>query len=286
MFHASQRISHSVHVLAQNVRLLGMVLYIFFRFVWLCIHSALYIADFIKLSVPRHALIVHQSGIVPFLKETAHGKNILTCIGLISTGPYKNTGVVFVPLQHISGSVYHTVLPLRKTARHIPGRFAGSHFLPGTMTFQIGLVNEINSIKITQLIPKSLIRIVTGTDCVNVVALHKQNVPHHVFSRDCPAFVHVKLMPVDSFKDQPFPIEAHDTVQQLEPSKANDLGNGLNHIPLRIFYKKIQGIAVRILSRPGLRQRNLPFHLQTRKSLFAFTNTYALLPDNLSICFF
>ena len=120
-------------VLAQDKRLFRVVYEISFHILRFGVHLAFHIADPLKLPVPEHALIVDQPGRIPVLKKPGHGKDVLPCVRLVPAGPYKDSRMVLVPLHHGSGPVHHTFLPLGQTSRHVPGRLAGPHLLPGTV---------------------------------------------------------------------------------------------------------------------------------------------------------
>jgi len=46
----------------------------------------------------------------------------------------------------------------------------------------IGLVHQVDSVPVAELVPAFVIGVVTGTHRVEVVRLKEHNVPHHPFS--------------------------------------------------------------------------------------------------------
>ena len=59
--HTTDRISHIVHVFAEQIRLFAVRPKIFTHHIRCRVHTALHIADLVVLPVPRNALIVHDS---------------------------------------------------------------------------------------------------------------------------------------------------------------------------------------------------------------------------------
>ena len=171
LVHSPQGISHGVHVLAHDEGLLGVLLKKGLHIRRLCIHLALHIADVLVGPVPEHPLIVNQAAAIPLPEILAHGLYALPCIGLISTGPNENRGVILVPLQHGAAPVHGAGLPLLPASRHVPGGIAGHHFLPGSVGLQIGLVNHIEAVLVAELVPPGLIGIMAGPHRVDVVLL-------------------------------------------------------------------------------------------------------------------
>ena len=151
--HAAQGIAHGVHIFTQDKRLLRFPLKVCLHLRRLCVHAALHITGLIEFTVPEDALIVNQPGWIPLLKILRHGENIFARVRLISTGPDQDGRMVLIPLQHGLCAVHHALLPLRKASRHVPGRLTGPHLLPGAMTLQIRLVDQIDPVFITELIP-------------------------------------------------------------------------------------------------------------------------------------
>ena len=84
-FHAAAGISHCVHILTAYIRLLRPALKIFPYLVRLCIHPALHVGYIRIASVMHAALVVHQSLRISFMEKSAHCKNILARMCLIST---------------------------------------------------------------------------------------------------------------------------------------------------------------------------------------------------------
>lgn len=217
----------------------------------LCIHLAFHIADCFKLPVPEHTLIMNETAVIPLTEETAHGLNTGSCVRLISAGPEENRRMVLIPLQHGSCPVHHTGLPFRPVSRHIPGRLAPSHLLPGAMAFQIRLIHQIDTVLIAQLIPPRLIRIMAGPHRIDIMLLHKPNIPQHVFFGNGSSPVRIEFMAIDSVKHQTSAVQTHDAVLHLKPSKSHRLPYCLCS-PAILQHSNLQLIQIRLLCTPRL----------------------------------
>ena len=88
--------------------------------------------------------------------------------------------MVLITFKIRSGTVHYRFLPLRYRTRYIPGGLYITHLLPGTVALQIRLCHHIDSGFIAQSVPFLAIRIMTGSDCIDVVAFEADNIPFHV----------------------------------------------------------------------------------------------------------
>ncbi len=265
-FHPSKRIAHGVGVLTQDKGLLRIILQILDHILGFGIHLALHVADILELPVPEDALVVDDPGRISVSEKPGHGGDILSRVSLVAAGPYEDCRVVLVPLQHGHCPVHHAGLPLRQAAGDIPGRLADAHLLPGTMAFQVGLIDHVQAVLIAQLIPSGLVGIVAGADRIDIVLLHEPDIPHHIFFRHCPASPYVELVAVDSLKDDPFSVDAHDPFSQFKMPEAHGLRNHLHGLSIFIQKSQAQPVKGRILCGPGSYLQVL--HGQYRHSVF------------------
>ena len=68
-----------------------------------------------------------------------------------------------------------------------------------TMTLQIGLSHDIETCRVTQVIPAGVVRIVRRTHGIDVQLLHDANVLTHAVDTHHIAAIRVELMSVDTF---------------------------------------------------------------------------------------
>ena len=248
--HTAYGIAHVMHVLAKEIRLLGVMLQIIPHLPGRSVHAALHIADFIEFPVPVHAFVVHQSGRILFMKIPANGQDTGSCIGFISAGPPQYAGVVLIPFQHGYGPVHHAVLPLRQASRHIPGRLALPHLLPGAVALQVRLIHDINAVLITETVPQALVGIVAGAHRVDMAALQDFYILSHILFRDRPSRPGVPLMAVYTVDNDALPVEKHNFVLYLKTAEPNVHGNHFHHISPRIPKGKKEAVHIRIPGGP------------------------------------
>ena len=89
--------------------------------------------------------------------------------------------MVLITFKIRSGAVHYRFLPLRHRTRYIPGGLYITHFLPGAVALQIRLSHHIDSGFIAQSVPFLAVRIMTGSDRIDIVAFEAGNIPFHVF---------------------------------------------------------------------------------------------------------
>ena len=114
--------------------------------------------------------------------------------------------MVFIPLYHRCCAVYHTGLPVRTIARHVSFRVDDRKLRPRTVALQICLVHHADAVFIAELIPQALIRIMAGTDRIDVVACEDIDILFHIFPRHGTAAACIPLMAVDTVDDEALPI--------------------------------------------------------------------------------
>ena len=117
------------------------------------VHLAFHIAGIVISAVMAKTFIVNQTGRVCVAEELGHFKNILASEGLISAGPDQDRRVVFISLIHGICTVKHHIQPFRLVMRYnvsvVLCKFSN---IPGTVGFQVCLIDHINTIFITKLI--------------------------------------------------------------------------------------------------------------------------------------
>ena len=133
MAHTAQGIAHGMGVFTEDKGLLRIIFQILHDLIGLGVHPALHIADLIEIPVPERPFVMDQAGRILLFKVPAHSQDILPGIRFIAAGPDQDGGMVLIPLQHGLSPVQHTGLPFRQAPRHVPGRLAGPHLLPGAV---------------------------------------------------------------------------------------------------------------------------------------------------------
>ena len=66
-----------------------------------------------------------------------------------------------------------------------------------------------------------------GAHRIDIVLLHKPDIPYHVFPCHSPSPADVELMAVDSLEDNPFSVEIQELIPQFKMAEPYGLGNYL-----------------------------------------------------------
>ena len=135
--------------------------------------------------------------------------------------------MVFVAFQHAAGTVHHTVFPFRQAARHIPAGFDRAQLLPAAVAFEVRLVDHVDTVPVTQVVPQALVGVVAGAHGVDVVLFEHGHSGVHVVGADGAAPVGVPLVAVDAVEHDTFPVQAHDAVYHLKAAEADVVGHDL-----------------------------------------------------------
>ena len=197
-FHAAQGVAHIVHVLAQNERFSRVFGHVGDDFGRLGVHAAFHIADVIELTAVEDALVMHQAARVIGAEEVRHSTDVLAGVALVAAGPDQHSCVVFVPFKHAAGAVDHAVPPFRQAAGHVPAGFHGAQLLPAAVAFQVGLVDHVDTVLVTQVIPQTLVGIVAGAHSIDIVFLEHGHGGVHVVRINGAALFGVPLVAVDA----------------------------------------------------------------------------------------
>ena len=163
------------------------------------------------------------------MEEAGHFVEIFSSKRLISAGPKQHAGMVFIPLKHAVRAVQNQIEVLRS----VPGNcllecdIAPEYHVPQTMRFQIRLVDDIETVEITEPVKGGLVRIVTRTDRIDVVALHRQKIGANRLRINRPSPVRAELMAVHSVKHDAFSIDMHHVINHLKTAESEELKDGL-----------------------------------------------------------
>ena len=95
------------------------------------------------------------------------------------------------------------------------------------MAFVVSLINDIKTILIAELIENRMIRIMTGTDRVNVVCFHHQQVFFHLRNTNCKAGDWIRLMAVDATEFDRLTIKPDDTINNGNLTNADAIADRL-----------------------------------------------------------
>ena len=116
--------------------------------------------------------------------------------------------MIFISLITGVYTVKHHAFPL-----HIVPRYHNALVLqspcdriPRTMGLHIILSDHVKSVRVTKRIDPGIIRIMTGTDRIDIVALHRNDIFYDLFCGNGTACFGTELMTVHAFKDDPLSV--------------------------------------------------------------------------------
>ena len=169
--------------------------------------------------------------------------------------------MIFISLIHGIGTIQHHIQPLRFVMRnYVSIVFSKFCHIPGSMRFQVCLIDHINAIFITQFIDQRSIRIMTGPNRIDVILFHD----HKVFTKFCFRNISsgngAEFMTVYTFEYNTFAIQGHNTVFHFKTTEPCFLRNHFLKVSCFIinFYGKIIKLRIfcapenGILHRPGI----------------------------------
>ena len=250
--HGPTGISHSVCIFATDKRLASVFFQKSFDVFHCGVHLAFHIAGIIVTSVMHNTFIVHQTSGVFLSVEPGHLINIFSTKGFVSTRPDEDTWMVFISLVHRIYAVQHHRKPFRSVTGHYAVIFPASllNSIPGTMAFQIVFCNHIKSVFITQIINHSIIWIMTGSDGVNVILFHGDNIFYNIFPCSMTSCKRTEFVAVYTLKDYSLSVKHHKIVFHLKMPESHFLRNHLFQLSVCIPNLQKQIIKYRCLRTP------------------------------------
>ena len=106
--------------------------------------------------------------------------------------------MVLVAFKHAAGAVHDAVLPLGQAAGHVPARLHRAELLPAAVAFEVRLVDHVDTVLVTQVIPQALVGVVAGAHGVDVVLFEHGHGGVHVVRINGAALFGVPLVAVDA----------------------------------------------------------------------------------------
>ena len=80
------------------------------------------------------------------------------------------------------------------------------------MTFKICFVNKVNTILVAKFVPEGVVGIVAGADSIDVVALHKTDIPEHIFFGNYSSAFCAPLVAIDTLENYSLAVQTHNAV--------------------------------------------------------------------------
>ena len=179
--------------------------------------------------------------------------------------------MVLISLIHAASPVQDHLRKLRPVSGNRKGNilFPADNCIPASMGLHVGLIDHVKTIFITETVELRAVRIVTGTDSVDVVLLHGDQILTDDIFRDHPAGFGAEFVTVHSFKNDPLSVQEHDTVFDLKPSETNLFFYGFAQCPGFVVHQDSQVIQFRLLSTPEFRPKDRHLQLVPHRILSA-----------------
>ena len=119
------------------------------------------------------------------------------------------------------------------------------------MALHVGLSHQVDAVFVAEVIPAGVVRIVTGTDGIDVEVFHYLDVLHHAADGDDVAAIGVEFVTVGTLEEHRLAVHQQLGVLDFHLAEAHTLRNGLNQIgAVQQFCDK--RIEIRRLHRPLL----------------------------------
>ena len=220
-----------MRILTADIRFSSVFRQEFTDFIDRRVHPAFHIAGVVVSAVVINSFIMNKTGRVHLPVQLGHFKNNFSAKRFISAGPDQNRRMVFVSLIHRIHTVEHAVHPLRAVAWYNTGEISVSYRIriSRSMGLHVALRDHVKTVFIAQIINADRIRVMAGTDCIDVVLFHRCQVFDQLFSRNNTAGYGAELVAVDAFKDNAFSIQHHDVVFHLKAAESDSLRNQFLH---------------------------------------------------------
>ena len=142
--------------------------------------------------------------------------------------------MILLQLHHRPDPADHHWLPFRTVSRQrlLNADLMPADAIPHSVRFHIVLGDHVDAEDIAEPVEHRGIRIVAGPDRIDMVLLHDDDCPENFIRIGLSACVTGEFVPVDTAKDNPFSIQAHQSVFHLKVSEADKLPDSLEQLTI------------------------------------------------------
>ena len=247
---AAVGVAHRVRVLAEHERLLRRVLHIVLAAGRRRVHRT---HDVGVVAVHR-ALVLNRTRRVDRLHRRALGREVLAVARLVAKRPDENRRMVAVGLDHPRTTfdmALQVVLPVRK--RLFPVAVA--------MRLDVRLADDHDALAVAKVVPRRIVRIMTGAHGIHVERLEDLNVLLHASLRDGVTALRLHLVAIRALEQHPLAVQVEDRVLDFDLAEAEGDGAvvGAAEDPPAPFVLDRRHVDVRIVRRPELHLGKVPF---------------------------
>ena len=136
------------------------------------------------------------------------------------------------------------------------------------MVLEVGLIAAVQTIVVKHSIHACIVGIVAGTNGIDIVALHQQNILQHVVGRNCTASYGVSVMTVHTLQDDTLAVDIKQRTDDLHLADTH-LGGECHHIlAALVLLHDVQSVESRSLGCPEAGIGNQELGLTTLECLF------------------
>ena len=248
-------VAHSMRIFALDIRPLIALCQILFNVLDRAVHMALDIGGFEEAGIIDHTFVMHQTGVIKAADHLCHLEQGLTAKRFVAQRPDQNSRMIFVTMVSEIHAVKQDSFPLRLIIGQNALDAANARLMdvPCAMGFQIVLCDQIQTILVAQVVQCILILVMAGTDGIDVVLLHGDDVPKQFLMG---VYAHsttrngAELMTVGTLEHDALAVEQHPIVLQLELAETDFLPGHLYQMACIVQQLDFQFIQSRVLCTP------------------------------------
>ena len=221
LFKATHRVTHSVGIFALNQWLLNLsashfALRVLLAPVVIGIHRAVDICS----TFDACTLILAGTGLIVSLYPSISLLKVGTVASLVTQAPHNNAGVVLIG-NHV------TLLTLNVSLLKIRTDSQCLLIVTHTMTLQVALSSQVDTILIAQVIPTWIVGIVTGTHSIDVQLLHNLDILNHALHAHDVATIRIQFVAVGTLNQDSLAVHQQLSALNLNMAETNLL---LDHL--------------------------------------------------------
>ena len=146
--------------------------------------------------------------------------------------------MVLISLIHRVNTIKHHIHPFRTVTWYdfaeVPGLFCTD--VPASVALHVTLCDHIDTVFITQFIDADCIRIMTGTDGIDIVLFHDHQVFDQFFSGYHATGYRTEFVTVYTFEDDSLAVQHHDGIFHLKTTEAHSLRDHFCYLSVLIHY--------------------------------------------------
>ncbi len=121
---------------------------------------------------------MHNATGESLVEVVCHCKVVVPDTAFVTDRPHQDARVIFVPFHHAFCTIEIGLFPIVTVREFVPVAD-----VLHTVRFDVGFVTEVETVFVAELGKTGIVRIVTGTDEIDVVPFENHQVVYHVFER-------------------------------------------------------------------------------------------------------